>query len=253
MTFTTEECRVAVPDLEVGRAYYWQVSDGSETSQLFTFTTADGYPRFFALEGVSNFRDVGGYITMDGKRVKQGMVFRSAYLNDASAEAKDYMLNVLGIRTELDLRGSGAAAFGSDVERQVIAMKWYNLIFNEADYEATRQTFSAFADPENYPINFHCAIGRDRTGTTSFLLLGLLGVDEETMLKEYYSSFYSQDGSCDREEFVKHIANIRGLMEGLGRYAPKGATLQEKIECYLLKTGVTEAEIAAIREILLEE
>ncbi len=252
MTFTASECSVRVPDLEAGQTYYWQVSDGAETSQLFTFRTADGYPRFFSLEGVSNFRDLGGYVTHDGKRVKQNMVFRSAYLNDATEEAKAYMLDDLGIKTELDLRGSGVPAFGNSVDRRVISMKWYGLIFNEADYEASRQTLSAFAYPENYPMNFHCAIGRDRTGTTAFLILGLLGVEEDTLLREYYSSFFSQSGSCDRDEFVKHVANIHGLMDGLTRYAPKDATLQEKIECYMLAVGVTEAEIEAIRDILLE-
>ena len=52
-------------------------------------------------------------------------------------------------------------------------------------------SISAFADPNNYPMNFHCAVGRDRTGTTAFLILGLLGVDEETLIREYYSSFFS--------------------------------------------------------------
>jgi protein-tyrosine phosphatase len=131
-------------------------------------------------------------------------------------------------------------------------MKWYSLIYDEENYEASRQTFAAFADPDNYPMNFHCAVGRDRTGTTAFFILGLLGVDEETLLREYYSSFFSQSGSCDRDELVLHVANIHGLMNGLSRYAPAAAPLRERIESYMLAVGVTEEEIAAIREILLE-
>ena len=253
LTFTTQECRVSVPNLEIGQTYYWQVSDGESDSQLFTFTTAEGYPRFFALDGVSNFRDLGGYTTLDGKRVKQNMVYRSAYIDGASDEAKAFMVNELGLRTELDLRGSGSATFGKEVDRVVIAMQWYSHVFTKSNYEVVRQTISAFAYEENYPMNFHCAVGRDRTGTTAFLILGLLGVDEETLLREYYSSFFSQMASCDDEEFLKHIENIHGFMEGLARYAPGGATLQEKIEGYLLTVGVTEAEIASIRTILLED
>ena len=246
------ECKTLLYDTQVGETYYWQVSDGESVSQLFTFTTSDAYSRFFALEGVSNFRDIGGYLTKDGKRVKRGMAYRSAYLNDASAEAKDYMVNTLGIKVELDLRGSGAATFGKEVERKVIAMQWYSHIFSTNNYEVVRQTVSAFAYPENYPLNFHCAVGRDRTGTTSFLILGLLGVEEDVLLHEYYGSFYSDMASCDKEEFLQHIANVKGLMEGLKRYAPKG-TLQDQIEAYLLTIGVTEAEIASIRNILLED
>jgi hypothetical protein len=250
IVLSATEGRVEVYNLEIGRTYYWQVSDGSTTSQLFTFTTAI-YPRFFATEGISNFRDIGGYYTADGKRVKQNMVFRSAFLNDGTQEAKDFMVNTLGIKTELDLRGSGAATFASNVvNRKVIAMKWYSNIVSDANYETTRETISAFAYPENYPINFHCAVGRDRTGTTSFLLLGLLGVDEETILKEHYSSFFSETGACDREEFLIHIANIRDLVTNLSRYAPASATLQEKIEAYLLRIGVNAEEIASMSGLL---
>ena len=252
IVLTSAECRVGVYNLEIGRQYFWQVTDGTATSQLYTFTTAI-YPRFFSVNGVSNFRDIGGYYTTDGKRVKQNMVYRSAYLNDASAEAKDFMLNELGLKVELDLRGSGAATFGKEVNRRVIAMQWYNHIFTESNYEVVRQTISAFADPNNYPMNFHCAVGRDRTGTTAFLILGLLGVDEETLLREYYSSFFSDTGSCPKDEFVLHIANIDGLMHGLKRFAGGSATIQEQIEAYLLHIGVTAEEIASIREILLED
>ena len=123
-------------------------------------------------------------------------------------------------------------------------------------FRYTRQTIAAFADPANYPMNFHCAVGRDRTGTTSFLILGLLGVDEETLIHEHYVSFLSEQGSNDvdePDEFNSHIANIHGLIDGLARYSSVSTPLQEKIEAYLLRIGVTEAEIQSIRSILLEE
>lgn len=255
MILTTTECRISVSHLEMGRQYYWQVSDGENVSQMFTFTTAY-YPRFFGLEGISNFRDLGGYMTTDGKRVKQNMVFRSAYLNDGSTAAKEFIVNELGVKFELDIRGSGAACLGSGVKRRVIGMQWYSHIFTEKNYETTRQTIAAFADPANYPMNFHCAVGRDRTGTTAFLILGLLGVDEETLVREYYASFLSEMGTDDIDEaneFSNHVGNIQGLINGLSRYAPASASIQERIEAYLLAVGVTEAEMNAIRDILLED
>ena len=254
IVLTASECHVSVYNLEVGRTYYWQVVGGDETSQIFTFTTALT-PRFFSVGGVSNVRDLGGYYTVDGKRVKQNMVFRSAHFDDASAEGINFMVNVLGIKTELDFRGDGhKAAFDSNrVRRVIIPVYWYSYIFGEDKYEDVRKTISAFAYEENYPINFHCALGRDRTGTISFLLLGLLGVDQETLLKEYYSSFFSSIGACDKATFRDQILNIEGLARGLAKYAPKGATLQEQIEGYLLYIGVTAEEIASIRSILLED
>ena len=253
IVLTSDECSIKLYNLEIGRIYYWQVTDGENTSQLFTFTTAMT-PRFFSVEGVSNFRDIGGYYTADGKRVKQNLVFRSAILNDATAEAKDFMLNTLGIKTELDLRGSGEPTFANNaVNRQVIGMMWYSNVLSATNYETTRQTISAFADPANYPILFHCHVGRDRTGTTSVLILGLLGVDEETILKEHYSSYFSSTGYCDPAEYLIQVTYMQDFLKGLRAYAPEGATLQEQIQGYLLRIGVTQAEIDSIRSILLED
>jgi protein-tyrosine phosphatase len=201
---------------------------------------------------VSNFRDIGGFMTHDGKRVKQGMVYRSAQLNGVTAEGLAVCLEDLALMTELDLRGSGAPVLGSTVTRKVIPMQWYQHIFKPENYASTRQTIAAFAAEENYPINFHCSMGRDRTGTTAFLILGLLGVDQEILQKEYFSSYLSQAGAFNPEEFQLQIININGLINGFKPYAPEG-TLQEQIEAYLLAAGITEAEIASIRAILLED
>lgn len=250
--YTTAETFLEVKHLFTDTAYYWQVSDGESLSQVFTFRTEAGVARFVEVDGVSNFRDIGGFMTHDGKRVKQGMVYRSAQLNGVTAEGLAVCLEDLALKTELDLRGSGAPALGNTVTRKVIPMQWYQHIFKPENYASTRQTISAFAAEENYPINFHCSMGRDRTGTTSFLILGLLGVDQEILQKEYFSSYLSQAGAFDPDEFKLQIINIDSLINGFKPYAPEG-TLQEQIEAYLLTAGVTEAEIASIRAILLEE
>ncbi len=250
---TTDECSVPIHHLEVGQNYYWQVTDGHETSQIFTFKTEDGYPRFLQVDGVSNIRDLGGYYTADGKRVKQNIVFRSAHIDSITEEGRLFLVDTLGIRTELDIRGMGVGYLGSSVRREVISMQWYSHIFTLENYEVVRKTIAAFAVEENYPMLFHCAVGRDRTGTTAFLILGLLGVDEETLYREYYASMFSQAGSCDDEERLLHVVNMAGLRKGLSNFGGKNATLQEQIRDYLLKVGVTEEEIASIRDILLEQ
>ncbi|MEE4022078.1 tyrosine-protein phosphatase [Gordonia sp. PKS22-38] len=55
------------------------------------------------LTTVANFRDVGGALTADGRRVAIGRVFRSAALHDAS-DADRAFLSGLDIRTVFDLR-----------------------------------------------------------------------------------------------------------------------------------------------------
>lgn len=56
------------------------------------------------LQGASNFRDVGGYLTANGQRVRRGQVFRSDHL--AGLTADDVVrLQALGVRHSLDFRG----------------------------------------------------------------------------------------------------------------------------------------------------
>lgn len=42
-----------------------------------------------------------------------------------------------------------------------------------------------FANPDNYPIIFHCRGGADRTGSLAFILNALQGVSEADLIKDY--------------------------------------------------------------------
>jgi hypothetical protein len=252
MVFTAAEPCLQVYNLNIGTTYYWQVRSDTDASPVQVFATEDGYPRFLKLDGVSNVRDIGGYLTADGCRVKQNLAYRSAHLDAISADAKEIALNTLNIRTDLDLRGGSSTPLGSSVQHISIAMQWYEHIFEEDMYGVVRQTVSTFAYEENYPIIFHCSMGRDRTGTTAFLILGLLGVEEEALRREYYSSFFSQQGAFSESEFPLLIINMSRLVEGFNSFGDKDDTLQEKIQSYLLHIGVTEQEIQSIKDIWLE-
>ena len=252
MVFTVTEPRAEIYNLNIGTTYYWQVSSGEDTSPVQVFTTEDGYPRFIRLDGVSNVRDIGGYLTADGRRVKQNLAYRAAHLDAISVDAKEIALHTLNIRTDLDLRGGSSTPLGNSVKHISVAMQWYEHIFEEDMYGVVRQTISTFADEKNYPIIFHCSMGRDRTGTTSFLILGLLGVDEDTLRHEYYASFFSQQGAFNESEFPLLIINMNRLVDGLDKFGDKDDTLQEKIHAYLLHIGVTEQEIRNIKDIWLE-
>ena len=86
-------------------------------SEIRTFIVEDVPPRWIALEGrTKNMRDLGGWRTTDGMRVRYGMVFRGEAMNDNSVsgyapgrnrlavEDIAFLTNSLGIKTELDLR-----------------------------------------------------------------------------------------------------------------------------------------------------
>lgn len=255
ITVTTSECFAEIFNLKAGQRYYWQVKSSSAVSEIFTFVTESGYPRFIRTEKVSNFRDIGGLTTLDGKAVKQGLLYRSANLDSVNDSDKNVIKKTLGIVTDLDLRGeSKVSPLGSDVRLLPISIKWYHGIYEKTEYlDALRQAISEFAEEENYPMNYHCAIGRDRTGTVTILILGLLGVDEDTILKEYLLSFNSKAGGGDGTYAYDHAYNVSMLLNGLHTYADADAPLKEQVEAFLLYIGITESEIQSIRSILLED
>ena len=66
-------------------------------------------PFIVPLEGGSNFRDLGGYRTTEGKTVRRGAVFRSAHLGNLTAQDCSALAQ-LGVKTIVDLRGVSEAA-----------------------------------------------------------------------------------------------------------------------------------------------
>ena len=61
--------------------------------------------RHHAFEGCFNFRDVGGYATRDGRRVKWGKYFRAGR-QDRMTELDLDKARVMNIGTQIDLRGA---------------------------------------------------------------------------------------------------------------------------------------------------
>src|SRR3954468_2575471 len=59
--------------------------------------------RLVPLEGTLNFRDLGGYVAEDGRRVRWGKLFRSDGLH-ALTDADHQLLALIGLRTVYDLR-----------------------------------------------------------------------------------------------------------------------------------------------------
>ena len=66
---------------------------------------ADNEERHVKLDGQPNFRDLGGYATTDGRRIKRGQIYRSGQLSTLS-EQDLATLEKLKIRTVVDLRGT---------------------------------------------------------------------------------------------------------------------------------------------------
>jgi protein-tyrosine phosphatase len=247
-------------DLELGRRYFWKVVEYrrgrvSAESELSWFETHPQPPRWLSAHGIANLRDVGGWAAGPGRRVRQGRLFRSVELNNhfhLSPAAKRYLLQDLGIRTDLDLRGPDEKPAPALDPRRVgyinTPVDAYAEIAAPMSRAGFGRAFQTLADPARYPVLAHCWGGADRTGTLVFLLNGLLGVSPADLYHDYEATSLSGVGRRLATSF-----EFQEMLKVLAGYAPEGASLVKQIEGYLSEIGVTSAQIAAIRANLLED
>lgn len=179
--------------------------------------TADGELRDRSLGLVSavNLRDLGGYPTNDGKRIKWGLLYRSGTLSDLSPVDAS-ALAATGIKTICDFRSTieaeaapdDAALFGaqhvpmpldadhSSMRRLQIALfrptrlralltESYRDIMIERNAGLIGRFLRLVADADNLPLLFHCTAGKDRTGIAAMILLSLLGVPDDVIAADY--------------------------------------------------------------------
>ncbi len=256
---SAEETSVDVYNLKADTQYYYKftlnISKGIKTSAEGSFFTADT-PRMLNVDGVNNIRDFGGWSAFGDKKIKQGLLFRSAEIDGAvepkhkiTPDGVNTLLTVIGIRTEMDLRyqsdnPNNINMLGVGVEHNYYGVPMYSEVFSDKGKASIRRIFADLADESNYPVLLHCTHGMDRTGTVCYLLGAVLGMSEEDLMKDYQlSAMYHGDlwGENQMSEFIGQLKSYEGM------------TIQKKAENYLLSAGVTPDEINNIREIYLEK
>lgn len=166
-------------------------------------------------------------------------------------ETKRYVVCDLGWKNDVDLRGE-AECYGMTGSPAGPPVKWrrytflgYSSLFHQMGKNVFRDVFKIFLDPNNYPIDFHCIGGQDRTGTLAFILNALLGVSEEELFLDWeVTAFWNRKVVFNHSRFLPLIAVI-------SRYP--GNTIQEKVENYVLECGITRDDINWFREFMLEK
>jgi protein-tyrosine phosphatase len=193
--------------------------------------------RVIPLQGGRNFRDLGGYATAEGRRVRWGQVFRSgvmSYLTDRDHET----LRPIGIRTVCDFRtlrerqreplrwGSASVdVLNWDYDARHVSLRGYlsDTAFSPETARNTmltlyrkipqvfRTQYAALFDQlssGSLPLVFNCSAGKDRTGLAAALLLAGLGVPRDQIMADYVLT----DAVVDLEkELFAHSQSSAGI------------------------------------------
>ncbi len=181
--------------------------------------------RVIPMDGLVNFRDLGGYLTNDGYRTKWGKLLRSA-AHDAISEADGAFLQKIGLKTVVDYRSGFEEQEHPDIELAGVqylhlrpfednnatnildvsqfmtggvegAIKMLTetnriLATNRHCNSVYRELLLRLLDETQVPLVQHCTAGKDRVGVGSATILLALGVPRETILEDYLLSNQNQ-------------------------------------------------------------
>jgi len=163
--------------------------------------------RRLPLAQASNFRDLGGYVTKDGRTVRWGKAFRSGAM-PLLTEADQALIGGLGLDAVVDLRSQEERELTSDtIDDKTGAM----FISNDYSLKRLFSQMSSSGGENMYAgmevllvpqlrslyrrimaqegaVLYHCSAGQDRTGIATALLYDFLGVDRETIVRDYHLS-----------------------------------------------------------------
>lgn len=233
--------------------YITVIEDPIKSKRLFfklkTDNTVSGVitNRFFNLDSIHNFRDLGGYINNDGHQIRWGKIFRSGTFSRMT-EKDQSEIEKLGIKTVLDMRSADSKRefpksflgyknyvripIGHDgfefISSKIIEDRFFRgdaIIFMQDNYrdfvdhytEQYATFFDYLTDENNYPIVFNCYLGKDQSGMAAYLLLKALDVPTETAEEDYMLSnvgvkralftHWADDLSESKQEVVVMMSN----------------------------------------------
>ena len=267
MTIEAGEAYVNILNLRPGTRYQYEVK--SATGKVMTsgkFDTKGLVYQVLFKANVRNALDLGGWKTKDGKTVKYRMIYRGGRLQQSTLTSKRGRedLKAQGILAQLDLRGKSDVLEKPAVDYMefcapVIEEGYTHLLQNDGAKVKQCFEFIAKCVKENKPVYFHCSLGRDRTGTLAMILLGLLGVDEGDISKEYeLTQFAPYEWATSGGETTKMTrrADYKGAANYIwNNFVGEGETFAKGMEKYLTseKVGVSPETIAEFRSLMLTD
>ncbi len=191
------------------------------------------------IDGVPNFRDLGGLPTADGRRTRSGVLYRSGGFEDITDRGID-TARKLGVRTVIDLRSTedfdprnrlqdaGVTVVNIPIVREgsptdprrpmrpdgtADMARVYRMLVDKSA-TAIGRLFDLVVDDGTTPAVIHCASGKDRTGVIAALLLGAVGVTRAPIVEDFVQS------APVRDELVAYLSRRPAYAEVVHQFPP---------------------------------
>ena len=251
-----------IPQTQYTYKLYLVASDGTKSEVTEGTFKTEGQVRMMNIDGMSNFRDIGGWKLAGGLRIKYDRIFRSGELE----MGEQVKITEAGVHELLDVQHIGVEIDTGDYPGSPVSDKLD--YYNGADYQINQYAKGLYKNGAQFKncfeqvlaglrqgkkILFHCNKGADRTGTFAFLLEGLLGVSESDLAKDYeLTNFKYTDTERYRNvETADHQQGYKGVIYYVNNYF-NGNTLNEKIEQMALAMGISQEDINDFRSLMSE-
>ncbi|WP_076459877.1 tyrosine-protein phosphatase [Limosilactobacillus caccae] len=180
------------------------------------------HQRVLSFENGFNFRELGGYKTINGESLKWGKLVRSAHLSYFT-RAEQRKLYGYGVRTVVDFRSTSEVAaypdqldprmkymripvFDNDITDSNVGIEEARRVYSkdpQAGFKRMMDVYHQFVTDEQAQAAFHrffqvlclhagegatlfhCSAGKDRTGLAAIYLLSALQVPSQTIYEDY--------------------------------------------------------------------
>lgn len=196
------------------------------------------------MDSLVNFRDIGGYVGKDGKRVALKRILRSGEVVGLSDEDKQVLINDYQLSDIVDFRGEVEVNERPDDSFEGVTYHHIDILGDLLNDDAGKSGLTQIDDPKLHMQQlyaemvelpsakkgyhdffnqlletasgstlFHCFAGKDRTGLGAALVLSILGVSQEDIFTDYLKTNSQRKEANDAlvEEYRKEGYSAKEL------------------------------------------